>query len=162
MNIFELTIPRTEHPKKSKPPSLPSLSLRPSIHRFNIAIEKNAKPTYQKKTKINDLQESCDETKFHPIPFYSTTNEKRTIDPSPALSRRKFENSKRKKSIEKKKRFSCEFDFFACCTYYTYLVPTYYTYMRWFCPLSLSKDKNSKFFFCFFPDEKSDRRGKER
>lgn len=162
MNIFELTIPRTEHQKKN-PPSL--LSLRPSIHRFNIAIENASKTHIPKKTKINGRQELCDETKF--IPFHSTTNEKRTIDPSPAISRRrKFENSKiRKQKINQaKKRFFCEFDLFTCCTYtHTYLVPTYllYIYEVILSIISLSK-KSLRVCFVFLPNEKSERRGKDK
>lgn len=168
MNIFELTIPRTEHQKKTPtnlPPSL--LSRRPSIHRFNIAIENESKTHPPRKTKINDLQESCDETKF--IPFYSTTNEKRMIDPLSSISRRrrKFENSKiRKQKIDKKKDFSCEFDLFICCTYiHTYIHTWYlllYIYEVILSIISFSLKKNLRvLFFGFCPLRKS-RRGEEK
>lgn len=155
---FRVNNPANRTPKKRStlPPSL--LSRRPSIHRFNIAIEK---PTHEKKRRLTTYKNhAMKPNPSHSILFY---DERETNDRSLILNFktkkkiRKFEN---KKSIEKK-RYSCEFDLFICCTY-TYihtLVPTYYTYMRSFCPLSLSLSKKTyEFFFWILPPkEKSER-----
>lgn len=154
---------RTHQKKANNPPSLSSLppSIHPSIQHCHRKWKQD--PPTKKKTKINDRQESCDETKFHPILFYSTTNEKRTIDPSPWISRRrrKFVN---KKSIEKKTIF-CEFDLFICCTYLTYILGTsylLYIYEVILSIISLKKEKTLSSVLFFLPNENSDRRGKER
>lgn len=165
MNIFELTFPRTEHPpKKINPPSLPSLSLRPSIHRFNISIE-NASKTHprKKKTKINGRQESCDEIKFIHISFY---DERETNDRSLILNLKKKKKKiwKRKISIEKMifLRVRLVYMLYIYTYIHTYLVPTYYTYMRSFCPSSLQKRKTLSSCFVFCPNEKSERKRKVR
>lgn len=128
---FRINNPANRTPKKKQtnlPPSL--LSRRPSIHRFNIAIEKESKTHPPKKQR----RLTTHKTHANPSHSSSTTNEKRTIDPSPALSRRrrKFE---KKNQLKKKSFLRVRLVYMLYIhTYYTYLVPTYYTYMRSFCP----------------------------
>lgn len=113
-----------------------------------------AKPTHEKKRRLTTTYKNhaMKPNPSHPILFY---DERETIDPSPAISRRrKFEKGKKKR----KKRVFCEFDLFICCTYIrTYLVPTYYTYIH---EVILSIISKKPLFF--LPKEKSERKRKVR
>lgn len=97
------------------------------------------------------------------IPFYSTTNEKRTIDPSPSISRRRKEIWKTKN--QEKKRWFCEFDLFICCTY-TYMHTWYlllYIHEVILSIISFSLKKKLRVLFLFFlPNDKSERKRKEK
>lgn len=98
--------------------------------------------------------------RIRPIPFY---DERETTDRSLTRNFKTKKEKIRKLKINKKKRFSCEFDLFICCTYYTYLVPTYLLYIHEviLSIISFSLKKNSEFFFCFFLLTKS-RIGEEK
>lgn len=160
MNIFELTIPRTEHPKKSQT-SLPpfSLAVHPSTHRDNIAIEKKAKPTHEKKRKLTA-------DKNHANPCHSILRRTRNERSIPRPEFQDEENSKiRKQKIDKKNDLPASSTcLYVVHTYYTYLVPpTYYTYMRSFCPLShLSKKENLRVLLLFFSLLTKSQRGEEK
>lgn len=148
---------RTPQKKPNLHPSL--LSVHPSID-STLPSKMKAKPTHEKKAKINDLQESCDETKFHPIPFYSTTNEKRTIDPLPAISRRRrFEN---KKSIKEKGGSASSTCLYVVHTYiHTWYLPTIHTWGHSVHYLSKKQKKRLWVIFWIFFLTKS-QRGKEK
>lgn len=124
MNIFELTIPRTEHQKKS---TLPLFSRRPSIHRSNIAIE-NASKTPPRKKKRRLTADKNYAMKSNSSIFHSTTNEKRTIDPLPWILRRRRKFEKEEKKINWKNDIPAS----STCLY---VVHTIHTYMHtWYLP----------------------------
>lgn len=98
MNIFELTIPRTEHPQKNPnlPPSLLSPPIHPSIQPYHRKRKQNPPTKKEKRRLTADKNYAMKPNLLHPILFY---DERETNDRSLILN---FKTKKKIRKFEKK------------------------------------------------------------